>query len=105
MTGILENSGYVIIQAVDGEDAIRLYKENKDRIDLVILDVAMPRRNGKEALDEIARIGPRVKAMFVSGYAGDVVLGKGTRNESVDFVQKPVSALKLRSKVREVLDR
>ena len=48
---ILESHGYVIMQAVDGEDAIRVYDEN--RIDLVILDVVMPKKNGKETFDEI----------------------------------------------------
>ncbi len=100
---ILESHGYVVMQAVDGEDAISVCNEN--RIDLVILDVVMPRKNGKEAYDEIARTGHRVKAIFVSGYTGNIVIDKGVRSESVDFIQKPVSAPDLLSKVREVLDR
>ncbi len=104
LTMILENHGYVVIQAVDGEDAVRAYKEHKDRIDLVILDVVMPAKNGKEALDEITRINPRVKAIFVSGYTGDVVIDKGIQHEGVEFLQKPLSVTALLARVRAVLD-
>ena len=65
----------------------------------------MPGKNGKEALDEITRVDPRVKAIFVSGYTGDVVIDKGIHSESVDFLQKPLSVPVLLAKVREVLDR
>ena len=65
----------------------------------------MPGKNGKEVFDEIARISPRVKAIFMSGYTGDIVIDKGVQRNSVDFLQKPLSAAKLLAKVREVLDR
>ena len=65
----------------------------------------MPGKNGKEAFDEIARIDHSAKAIFVSGYTGDIVIDKGVQSESVDFIQKPVSVPGLLSKVREVLDR
>jgi len=65
----------------------------------------MPGKNGKETLDEITCADPRVKAVFVSGYTGDVVIDKGIQRESVDFLHKPVSVTALLAKVREVLDR
>jgi PAS domain S-box-containing protein len=102
---ILKNEGYATIEAADGNDAIRLYDEHRGKVDLVILDVVMPGKNGKEVLDEITRINPSVKAVFVSGYTGDIVIDKGIESESVDFLQKPLSVSKLLSKVREVLDR
>ena len=105
LTIILESNGYAVIQAADGDEAVRAYKENKEKIGLVILDVVMPGKNGREVLDEIVRMSPQVKAIFVSGYTGDVVIDKGIRSESVDFVQKPVSVGVLLTKVREVLDR
>jgi FixJ family two-component response regulator len=74
-------------------------------VDLVILDVVMPGKNGKEVLDEITRTDPGIKAIFISGYTGDVVIDKGVQREGVDFLQKPLSVPKLLSKVREVLDR
>ncbi len=65
----------------------------------------MPGKNGKEVLDEIASIDPRAKAIFMSGYTGDVVIDRGVQSESVDFLEKPLSVARLVSKVREVLDR
>jgi PAS domain S-box-containing protein len=102
---ILESHGYTIIEAVDGDDAIRVHREHKDKVDLIILDVVMSGKYGKEALAEIARTAPRVKAIFTSGYTGDVVIDKGIQSESVDLLKKPLSATALLAKVREVLDR
>ena len=102
---ILKSHGYTTIEAIDGDDAVRVYREHKEHIDLVILDVVMPGKSGKEALDEITRLDPLVKAIFVSGYTGDVVIDKGIQSESADFLQKPLSIPALLGKVREVLDR
>ena len=102
---ILSDSGYTTLEAANGDDAIRVFNENKERIDLVVLDVVMPGKNGREVLDEFTRINPRVKAIFMSGYTGDIVIDKGVRQESVDFLQKPLSVTSLLAKVREVLDR
>ena len=82
-----------------------MFRENKDRIDLVVLDVVMPGRNGREILDEFTRIDPRVKSIFMSGYTGEVIIDKGVQQERVDFLQKPLSMPRLLAKVREVLDR
>jgi PAS domain S-box-containing protein len=105
LTTILESQGYTTIEAVDGDDAIRHCDDHRGGVDLVILDVVMPEKNGKEALDEITRTDPGVKALFVSGYTGDIVIDKGIQSDSVDFLQKPLSAATLLAKVREVLDR
>ncbi len=105
MTRILQSHGYATIEAADGYEAVRVYREHKGAIDLVLLDVVMPGKNGKEVFDEIAAINPRVKAIFVSGYTGDVVIDKGIQSEKVDFLEKPLSLARLQAKVREVLDR
>jgi PAS domain S-box-containing protein len=102
---ILQNQGYTTVEAIDGNDAIKVHHARKEKIDLIILDVVMPGKNGKEALDEIIRTDPGVKAVFVSGYTGDSVIDKGIQREGVDFLQKPLSATALLAKVREVLDR
>jgi nitrogen-specific signal transduction histidine kinase/ActR/RegA family two-component response regulator len=105
LTEILESHGYTTMEAIDGDDAIRVHHAYKEKVDLIILDVVMPGKNGKETLDEITCADPRVKAVFVSGYTGDVVIDKGIQRESVDFLHKPVSVTALLAKVREVLDR
>ena len=101
---IIQGQGYATIEAVDGTDAIRVHREH-GHVDLIILDVVMPGKNGKETLDEIAVADPRVKVIFVSGHTGDVATDQGIHSESVDFLQKPLSVPVLLAKVREVLDR
>jgi CheY-like chemotaxis protein len=102
---ILHGYGYNVIEAVDGEEAIRVFAENKDKIDLVILDVVMPKKNGREASEGILKIDPHAKIIFTSGYTGDVILAKGIENEKVDFISKPLSPDLMERKIREVLDR
>ncbi len=105
LTEILKSQGYTTIEAIDGNDAIEVHRTHKERIDLIILDVVMPGKNGKEALDEMSRTDPRVRAIFVSGYTGDIMIDKGIQSEGVDFLHKPIAVAELLTKVREVLDR
>jgi PAS domain S-box-containing protein len=101
---VLEGGGYTVLEARDGWDAIEKFSQNKDRINLVILDVVMPKKNGNEAYNEILKIREDVKALFTSGYTGDIVLGKGIQNNAFNFIPKPVSPYELLNKVRLVLD-
>jgi CheY-like chemotaxis protein len=101
-TEILRTYGYRTIEAADGEQALREFEKHKDEIDLVILDVVMPKKNGKEVFEEIRRIQPGIRVLFVSGYTGDVIIDKGIRDEKVNFLAKPLSASTLLKKVREV---
>jgi two-component system, cell cycle sensor histidine kinase and response regulator CckA len=104
MTTILSRSGYDVIVAVDGEDAIKRFK-SRDGISLLILDSVMPKKNGRQVYDEISAGFPDIKVIFTSGYTRDVVLDKGIEDKKYDFVAKPVSPIDLLRKVREVLDR
>ncbi len=100
---ILEKHGYKVLEAIDGEDAIQKYRENKDDIRLLVLDVVMPKKNGKETLEEIRKITPGIKAIFTSGYTADVIDKKGTLEKNVDLIMKPALPVTLLSKVKEVL--
>jgi len=102
---VLNGKGYITIPATDGEMAIARFMEHIDSIDLLILDVVMPKKNGKEVFDEIRKIKPDVKVLFTSGYTGDVVIDKGVYDSAVEFIQKPISPNELLGKIREVLDK
>ncbi|MDD3846042.1 MAG: PAS domain S-box protein [Syntrophorhabdaceae bacterium] len=104
MRDVLQEYGYRTIEAVDGEDAIERFRLNRD-VDLVIVDSVMPKKNGREAYEEMRMIDPRVKALFTSGYTKDVVLDKGIKDREFDFIAKPLSLDRFLRKVREVLDR
>jgi PAS domain S-box-containing protein len=102
---VLNSKGYTTIAATDGEMAVARFMEHIDSIDLLILDVVMPKKNGKEVFDEIRKIRPDVKVLFTSGYTGDVVIDKGVYDGAVEFIQKPTSPNELLGKIREVLDK
>ena len=104
MREALQGHGYTITEAIDGEDAVRKFKENRD-IHLIIIDSVMPKKNGREACEEIHRIDPHIKVVFTSGYTKDIVLNKGIVEKEFDFIAKPLSLNKLLQKVREVLDK
>ena len=102
---LLEGFGYNIIEAADGEDAINKFVADKDKIQLLILDLIMPKKSGKEAYDEIKKIRPDVKALFTSGYAIDIIKRKGLLEEGFNFISKPILPKELITKVRELLDK
>jgi PAS domain S-box-containing protein len=101
---VLHDSGYTVIEATDGRDAVQRFSENSAKIDLVILDVIMPNKNGNEVYEAIREIRHNVKVIFTSGYTGDVVLGKGIQDNAFNFLSKPVAPSELLAKVRAVLD-
>lgn len=102
---VLSGYGYSVIEAGDGEETIRVFNENKDSIQLLILDVIMPKKNGKEVYDEIKEIKPDIKAIFTSGYTADIINKKGILEEGLEFILKPISPDRLLRTVREVLDK
>jgi len=101
---IIEEFGYRVIEATDGGDAVRKFNEYKDVIQLLILDVIMPIKNGKEAYEEIAATKPDVKVLFLSGYPNDIIHQKGILDNKLNFLPKPSSPVALLSKIREVLN-
>ncbi len=100
---VLEKYGYRVIEAMDGEEAIEKFKENQSTIDLLLFDVIMPKMNGKIAYEEIKKIQPDIKAIFLSGYTANVIHKKGILEEGINLILKPVSPIKLLNKIREVL--
>ena len=102
---LIEKFGYTVIVAKDGEDAVNKFSADAGRIRLLLLDVIMPRKNGKEAYEEIRRMKPDIRVLFLSGYAADILDKKGVIDEGLEFILKPVSPDKLLSKIRQILDR
>ncbi len=102
---VLRKAGYNVIEAADGLEAISLFQEDPGGVDLAVLDVVMPKKNGKEVYDEITRIRPDMKVLFVSGYTADVLIDKGIPDWSFEYLPKPVSPVLLLRKVRDLLDK
>ncbi|MCE5195494.1 MAG: response regulator [Nitrospiraceae bacterium] len=102
---VLEEFGYQIIEAVEGQDAVDKFEKHKDEIQLVIADVIMPKKSGKEVYEEIMKIKPDTKVLFVSGYSADLIEQKGILKEGINFISKPLSPTELLKKVRDMLDK
>jgi PAS domain S-box-containing protein len=101
---ILRKFGYDVIFAQDGVDAVEKFKANSEKIDIVIMDMIMPARSGKEAHEEIRRIRPDVLVLFMSGYSPDLLYAKGILEDIDEILVKPIKPLELVRKVRSMLD-
>ena len=101
---LLEQLGYKVLTARSGREAIEIYEENKERIDIVILDMVMPDMSGGETYDKLKEINPEIKVLLASGYslngAAAEILDRGCNG----FIQKPVKMGALSQKLREILD-
>lgn len=102
---VLTEFGYSVIEAEDGEEAVRLFQQDPERIGLLLLDVIMPKKSGKSAYDEILALRPGMKVIFISGYSADILAKQGIMESEVDVIAKPISPVELLQKIRQVLDR
>ncbi|RNC67883.1 MAG: PAS domain S-box protein [Desulfuromonadales bacterium] len=101
---LLAKLGYTVVEASDGDEAVARFRERADEISLLLLDVVMPKRNGRDVYDEVRRLRPEVKVIFVSGYTADIINRHGMLEDDIHFLEKPLSPGKLAAKVREVID-
>lgn len=99
---ILAEYGYTVIEASDGEEAVKRFSENRDEVQLLILDVIMPRLNGREAYEEIKRLRSGVPTLFISGYSDDIVTRNVLFEEGCHYIAKPVAAQDLLAKVQQL---
>ncbi len=101
---LLEQFGYNVLTAEDGNTAVKKFSEHADLIDIVILDVVLPGIDGKEVQDRMMEMRPGSKFLFTSGYTADVLTRKGITGDNPNFIEKPHSPLVLLKRLRDVLD-
>jgi signal transduction histidine kinase/ActR/RegA family two-component response regulator len=104
LSELLVDYGYRVIEAVDGMDGVEKFRSHSNHIQLLLLDIIMPRKNGKETFEEIRSAAPDIKALFMSGYTADIISRKGIDTEGLEFIAKPLYPHAILGKVREVLD-
>lgn len=102
---VLEGAGYTIIEAIDGEDALEKFKEHAADVDILVTDVVMPKIGGKVLYEEIRKIRPEIKVLFMSGYTEDIIVDRGVLVDEFSYITKPVKSFDLLSLVRDTLDR
>jgi CheY-like chemotaxis protein len=82
---VLHGAGYTIIEALDGEDAILKIRNSQEGMDLLLLDLDMPKKNGRKVCDEIKRISPDIKVLFTSAYPAEIMRERGLLTKILTF--------------------
>jgi|GEM_PF-3566715 len=101
---MLKSYGYQVLAASSPEEALQIARRNTGTIDLLLTDVVMPGMNGRELAKAISAILPRIKCLYMSGHAGNVMEGLGISEEGLHFIQKPFSVQTLAVKLHETLN-
>lgn len=99
----LKNCGCNVIEAIDGDDAIEKFKKDKDKINLAILDVIMPKKNGKEVCDVMMKISSDIKVLFMSGYTADTIEMEDMTKKGLSYISKPFTQTEFMKKVKDIL--
>ena len=100
----LQRAGYSVVEAVDGEDALRKFEAHRDEVALCLLDVIMPKMNGRQVWEAIVSMKPGTRVLFASGYTADILDSHGVAGPLPAVILKPVAPPELLRRVRETLD-
>jgi len=101
---MLRQTGYQVLSASGGKDAIEICRSRTTPVDILITDVVMPKMGGRELSDCLREITPGLKVLFVSGYTDSAIVHHGVLDAGTNFLQKPFTVEQLAGKVREVLE-
>jgi two-component system, cell cycle sensor histidine kinase and response regulator CckA len=104
MARTLRECGYTVLEAGDGQEALRLLETEARRVSLIVADVVMPDMGGREMASKVAHRWPTVPVLFTSGYTGFDVVNRGLLEEGKEFLQKPLAPETLARKVRAMVD-
>ena len=100
---LLQELGYSVIAARSGEEAVKLYNKNRDKIDLVVMDMIMPGMGGGETFDRLKAVNPDVKVLLSSGYSINGQASKILERGCDGFIQKPFNLNQLSEKIRGIV--
>jgi PAS domain S-box-containing protein len=103
-SSVLTQCGYKVLVAGSPEEGLAIGKKHPREIRLLITDVVMPRINGRQLAEQVLRIAPDVRVLYISGYTDDAIVHYGVLDEGLWFLPKPFTMTALVNKVREVLD-
>jgi signal transduction histidine kinase/ActR/RegA family two-component response regulator len=101
---MLRMRGYDVLEAPGPFEALDLFEEHRDRIDLLLTDVIMPGMSGRDLYEKIILLKPTLRTLYISGYTDGQIEDTGFLPEGVDYLQKPFSPDALATKVAHILD-
>ncbi len=103
-TAILGDLGYRVLEAVDGEEGLRVFGANANSVDLVLTDLVLPGKlRGRELAERVTAVRPEVKVLFMSGYTESAIVHHGRLDDGVQLIGKPFKREQLARKVADVL--
>lgn len=101
---ILESSGYTILEASRGTEALQICQKYEGPVHLLVTDVIMPGINGQSLTEQVTALRPHARVLYMSGCTDSTLLTLSERKTEIAFIQKPFTPDALTRKVREVLD-
>ncbi len=104
LSEILEEQGYKVINASNGKEGLHKFKEINDKIHLLISDIIMPKMSGQELANELRKLQPDIKVLFISGNINNDFIKEQTPDSNVSFLHKPFTYDSIMSKIRKILD-
>jgi PAS domain S-box-containing protein len=102
---VLQQEGYSVLSAANGEEALLLAREHKGLIHLLLTDVVMPKLGGADLAKELSRLRPGIRVLYMSGYTNGVVTKHGVAGKGLAVIEKPFTTERLSRAVRQALDR
>ena len=103
-SSVLSHCGYNILTASTPEEGLAICEVNHNDIRLLVTDVVMPRINGRQLAQRVARMRPKIRVLYISGYTDNAIVHYGVLDPGLWFLPKPFTISSLVAKVREVLD-
>jgi CheY-like chemotaxis protein len=104
LKNILTGKGYQVMTAKDGAETIEVYTQHKDQIDLVLMDMGLPKLSGAEVLKKLQAVNPKVKVILASGYISPHIKSEVLKAGVKHFVQKPYIPQEILRHIRKVLE-
>jgi len=101
---VLKNRGYTVLEARDGEDALRVVQQYREPVHLVLTDVMMPKLGGRELVTRLLARHPHLGVVYMSGYTAEALGARGVLEAGAILLAKPFTPQQLVTKVRQVLD-
>jgi two-component system, cell cycle sensor histidine kinase and response regulator CckA len=98
----LETSGFTVLQAPGGHEALELVTSPESMVDILVTDIIMPRMNGKELANRVCSIKPHIKVLFVSAYSAEILSSQNLCPTGADYIRKPFNRETLLNKISRV---
>jgi DNA-binding NtrC family response regulator len=102
---VLQQEGYGVLSAANGEEALLVASEHKGVIHLLLTDVVMPKLGGADLAKELSRLRPGLRVLYMSGYTNGVITKHGVAGKGIAVIEKPFTTERLSGAVRLALDR